>query len=138
MASRNQTIIPMLSYENGLEAMAWLCRVYQFKEKTRWLDESGRLSHGEIVMGENMVMLSSPTEHYQSPRHHRELCSLAAKWDEVPYVINGVLVIVDNVEEHFRHAKANGATILSAIETGGPGTRYRTEDIEGHRWMFIE
>ncbi len=138
MATHNQTIIPMLSYENGVGAMEWLCHVFQFKEKTRWLDDAGKLSHGEIVMGESMVMLSSPTDQYQSPRHHREVCKFAAKWNEVPYVIDGVLVVVDDVEEHFRHAKANGATILSPIETGGPGTRYRAEDIEGHRWMFIQ
>ena len=35
-------------------------------------------------------------------------------------------------------AKAKGATILSAIETGDPGTRYRAEDLEGQRWMFME
>src|SRR5687767_2247414 len=125
MASHLQTIIPMLSYENGVEALEWLCRVFQFKEKTRWLDERKKLSHGEIVMGESMIMLSSPTDHYQSPRHHREVCKLAEKWSEVPYVIDGILVIVDDVEKHFLHAKANGATILSSIETGGPGTRYR-------------
>ncbi|HKZ38317.1 MAG TPA: hypothetical protein VJ184_11740, partial [Chryseolinea sp.] len=74
MVSPNQTIIPMLAYENGVEALEWLCRVFQFKEKTRWLDEKGKLTHGEIVMDENMVMLASPTDHYQSPRHHREVC----------------------------------------------------------------
>ena len=138
MSSHNQTIVPMLSYENGVEAMEWLCRVFQFSEKTRWLDERKKLSHGEIAMGESIVMLASPTDHYQSPRHHDQVCKVAAKWNEVPYVINGVLVMVDDVEDHFRHAKANGATILSPIETGGPGTRYRAEDIEGHRWMFIQ
>jgi uncharacterized glyoxalase superfamily protein PhnB len=82
--------------------------------------------------------MSSPTDDYQSPRHHREVCKFAAKWNEVPYVIDGVLVVVENVEEHFHHAKANGAIILSEIETGGPGARYRAEDLEGHRWMFIQ
>jgi len=133
-----QFIIPMLSYENGVEAIEWLCRVFQFKEKTRWLDDHGKLTHGEIAIGENILMLSSPTEHYQNPRHHREHCHAAAKWQETPYVIDGVLVIVDDVEAHFRHAKEKGATILTPIEFGGPGTRYRAEDLEGHRWMFIQ
>lgn len=82
--------------------------------------------------------MSSPTVHYHSPRHHREVCKQAAKWSEIPYVIDGVLVVVEDVEAHFLHSKANGATILSPIETGGPGTRYRAEDLEGHRWMFIQ
>jgi PhnB protein len=48
------------------------------------------------------------------------------------------LVYVDDVEQHFENAKAKGATILSEIETGGPGTRYRAEDLEGQRWMFMQ
>ena len=137
MSQSPQIIIPMLSYEDGVAAIEWLCRVFQFTERTRWLDDAGRLSHGEIAMGESLIMLASPTPDYQSPRHHREVCQQAAKWNEVPYVIDGVLVMVDDVAAHFQHAKANGATLLSPLETGGPGTRYRAEDLEGHRWMFM-
>jgi uncharacterized glyoxalase superfamily protein PhnB len=134
----DQQIIPMLAYENGVEAMNWLCKVFGFTEKTRWLDDNGRLSHGEITMGESMIMLAEPSLDYQSPKHHREACEAAAKWYEVPYIINGVLVYVDDVESHFKTAKAEGAIILSEIETGGPGTRYRAEDLEGQRWMFMQ
>jgi uncharacterized glyoxalase superfamily protein PhnB len=42
------------------------------------------------------------------------------------------------VDAHFRRAREAGATILSEIETGGPGKRYRAEDLEGHRWMFMQ
>jgi PhnB protein len=56
----------------------------------------------------------------------------------VPYIINGVLVYVDDVEAHSSNAKEKRAVILSEIEYGGPGTRYRAEDLEGQRWMFME
>jgi len=134
----DQQIIPMLAYENGVEAMEWLCQAFGFAAITQWLDDSGRLSHGEIAMGESLIMLASPTPDYQSPRHHRSVCEAAAKWYTVPYIINGVLVYVDDIENHFKTAKENGAVILSEIETGGPGTRYRAEDLEGQRWMFIQ
>jgi uncharacterized glyoxalase superfamily protein PhnB len=134
----DQQIIPMLSYEDGVKAIEWLCEVFGFEEKTRWVDDSGRLSHGEIAIGEHIIMLASPTPDYQSPRHHREVCETAAKWNKVPYIINGVLVYVDDIEAHFKKAKERGATILSEIETGGPGTRYRAEDLEGQRWMFMQ
>jgi uncharacterized glyoxalase superfamily protein PhnB len=134
----DQQIIPMLAYENGVAAMNWLCKVFGFTEKTKWLDDAGRLSHGEITMGESMIMLAEPTPDYQSPKHHREVCKAAAKWYEVPYIINGVLVYVNDIESHFKIAKAGGATILSEIERGGPGTRYRAEDLEGQRWMFMQ
>ena len=134
----DQQIIPMLAYEDGVTAMQWLCEVFGFTEVTKWLDGTGRLSHGEIAMGGNLVMLAEPSADYQSPKHHRVHCKAAAKWSEVPYIINGVLVYVDDIERHFETAKAGGATILSPIETGGPGTRYRAEDLEGQRWMFME
>lgn len=131
-------IIPMLSYEDGSAAMDWLCRVFGFSEKTRMLGEDGMLAHGELVLENGMIMLATPTSDYQGPKHHRSVCSQAAKWSESPYIINGLLVYVNDVEQHFEHAKAAGATILSQIETGGPGTRYRAEDLEGQRWMFMQ
>jgi hypothetical protein len=40
------------------------------------------------------------------------------------------------------HRRSRGswaaARILSQPEAGENGTRYRGEDLEGHRWMFIE
>jgi len=138
MSDNNQQIIPMLAYEDGVAAMNWLCKVFGFTEKTRMLDDEGRLSHGELVLGNGIVMLASPTPDYQSPKRHCQVCEATAKWYQVPYIINGILVSVDDVEKHYQHAKECGATILSGIETGGPGTRYRVEDLEGQRWMFIE
>jgi PhnB protein len=138
MSTSNQQIIPMLAYEDGIAAMEWLCKVFGFTEITRMTDEQGRLSHGEIAMGESLVMLAEPTPDYQSPKHHAQNCTIVAKAYEVPYVINGVLVYVDDVTRHYDHAKSNGATILSVPEEGYPGTRYRAADLEGQRWMFMQ
>jgi len=129
----------MLAYENGPAALDWLCKAFGFREKTRMLDKSGRLSHGEVeVEGGGLIMLATPTSGYESPKHHREHCEAAQRWSTVPWVIDGVLVYVADVEKHFRQAKAAGARILSEIEDGFPGKRYRAEDCEGHRWMFLE
>lgn len=138
MANQDPQIIPMLTYEDGVAAIAWLCKVFGFSEKTRMLDEKGRLAHGEITMGDGIIMLASPTPDYQGPKNHRKVCEQSAKWYTVPYIINGVLVYVDDVITHYQKAKENGATILTEIEEGGPGTRYRTEDLEGQRWMFMQ
>jgi uncharacterized glyoxalase superfamily protein PhnB len=131
-------IIPMLTYEDGVAAMEWLCRVFGFEEKTKWLDEKGKLTHGEIAMGEGMIMLANGSVDYQSPLHHRQTCAQTAKWYSVPYVINGVLVFVDDVQVHFENSKKLGAGILSNLEFGEPGSRYRAEDLEGQRWMFMQ
>ena len=128
----------MLSYEDGVAALEWLCTVFGFTEKEKWLDDQGRLSHGEITMGNDIIMLASPTPDYQSPKHHRTVCDAAAKWYQSPYIINGVLVYVDDVKLHFETAKSKGATMLSGLESGGPGLLYRAEDLEGQRWMFMQ
>jgi uncharacterized glyoxalase superfamily protein PhnB len=128
----------MLSYERGAEAMSWLVAAFGFVEKTRMLAKDGRLSHGELDTGDGLVMLASPTPDYESPRRHRDACAAAKRWSAVPWVIDGVHVYVDDVDAHFARAKAAGAEMLSEIQDGPPGRRYRCEDVEGHRWMFME
>lgn len=133
-----QDIIPMLAYEDGPAAMDWLARAFGFHEVTRQIGDDGLLAHGEMTTGNGMIMLATPAPEYESPKHHREHCESAQAWSSVPYVIDGLLVYVDDVDAHFKRAVAAGARILGEIESGGPGKRYRAEDIEGHRWMFME
>ena len=139
MGEPDPQVVPMLAYENGPAAMDWLARAFGFFEITRMVGPDGRLSHGEMSTGEvGLIMLATPTPDYQSPKHHRETCKPAAEWSKVPYIIDGVLVHVENVDAHIERARAAGALILSEVESGGPGKRYRAEDPEGHRWMFME
>ena len=137
MSDRYPAVIPMLAYENGPEAMDWLIRAFGFRERDRRVEE-GRLTHGELDTGGGIVMLATPSVHYHGPKRHREECESARAWHDVPYIIDGVLVYVEDVRAHFDRAKAAGATILSPVEAGEGGGRYRAEDLEGHRWMFMQ
>jgi uncharacterized glyoxalase superfamily protein PhnB len=130
-------VIPMLAYEDGAAAMAWLASAFGFKERTRMLEADGRLGHGEMEAGGGLIMLATPSVHYQSPRHHREDCATAARWQEFPYIVDGVLVYVDDVDAHWTQARAAGARILTDPEGNPYGRSYRVEDLEGHRWMFM-
>ena len=138
MSERHPGVVPMIAYENGPAAMDWLAHAFGFRERARMVAKDGRLSHGEMEAGEGLIMLATPSANYHGPKRHREECGVARSWHDVPYVIDGVLVYVPDVELHFERAKAAGATILSPVEQGGEGKRYRAEDLEGHRWMFIE
>jgi PhnB protein len=138
MATKYPDVIPMIAYEDGPKAMDWLSSAFGFTERARMLDKEGRLSHGEMQAGEGVIMLATPTPDYEAPRHHREHCDDARKWHLVPYVVDGVLVYVGDVDAHFARAKQHGASILSGVEASRDGKRYRAEDLEGHRWMFIE
>ena len=139
MAPNYPTVIPMIAYEDGPRSMDWLAQAFGFKERTRMLSADGRLSHGEMEAGDGgVIMLATPTPDYESPRHHREECEPAKRWSSVPYIIDGALVYVDDVRAHFERARRAGAVILSEVEESDNGIRYRVEDIEGHRWMFIQ
>lgn len=132
------TVIPMIAYEDSVAALEWLAEAFGFRERARQVGSDGLLSHGEMEAGDGVIMLATPTPDYQSPKHHRETCAQARKWSTVPWIIDGVLVYVDDLDAHFARAKAAGATILTEVEEGPPGRRYRAEDLEGHRWFFFE
>ena len=136
-ASEVPSVVPMISYEDGIAALEWLARAFGFREIARHAGPDGRLAHGEMKAGNGLIMLACPTPDYQSPKRHREVCEAARRWSSVPWIIDGVLVFVDDLDAHFRRAKAAGARILSEIEEGPPGRRYRVEDLEGHRWFFF-
>jgi PhnB protein len=131
-------VIPMLAYEDGPAALDWLARAFGFQERQRWLGPDGLLAHGEMVAGDGLIILATPTPAYESPLHHRQHCAAASRWSEVPWVVDGVLVYVDDVQAHYERARDAGARILSEPEAGPPAPRYRVEDLEGHRWMFME
>jgi PhnB protein len=126
----------MLSYEDCSAAADWLCRAFGFDETDRYAESDGRVTHVELRLGDGVVFLGNPGPDYQSPRRHREECDAAARWSDVPFVIDGVWIGVEDVDAHFDAAKEAGATILSPVEDTPVGRHYRAEDPEGHRWMF--
>jgi uncharacterized glyoxalase superfamily protein PhnB len=139
MAETTPQVIPMLSYEDAPAALDWLASAFGFRERMRMAGPDGTIGHAEMELGDGVIMLASPTPDYESPKRHRERCDAARTWSSVPWVINGVLVYVDDVDKHFEKAKAAGATILSEPEDQEYGDRnYRAEDLEGNRWMFAQ
>src|ERR1700693_353478 len=74
VSADDQAVVPMIAYEDGSAAMDWLARAFGFHERTRMLDATGRLTHGEMDTGGGLIMLATPSQHYESPRHHREVC----------------------------------------------------------------
>jgi uncharacterized glyoxalase superfamily protein PhnB len=130
-------VVPMLAYADGAAAMDWLAAAFGFQERTRMMD-GDRLTHGEMETDFGMVMLATPSDAYEGPRRHREHCDAARAWSSVPWIVDGVLVYVRDLDAHFARAREFGALILSDPESDFPGPRYRAEDVEGHRWMFMQ
>src|SRR2546428_12169788 len=81
------------------------------------------------------VLVGHPSDAYQGPRRHAQACALARQWLETPFIVDGGVVYIDDVDTHFGRAKRARAKILSAPETKERERQYRVEDLEGHRWM---
>lgn len=140
MNEERPAVIPMLAYEDAAAAIPWLERAFGFQElrEQRSTGEDGRVSHAELATDGGRIMLATPTPLYQGPKRHREECATAAAWSSVPWVIDGVRVVVADRDAHLERARAAGATILGEPSDEPYGRLYRAEDLEGHRWMFIE
>ncbi len=133
------TVVPMPTYEDVGKASDWLCAAFGFREQQRFSDGAGHVTTTILeAPGGGAVMLGWTGSNYQSPAHHRQTCEVSALWQQVPYVVDGVLVTVVDVDQHCAHAKAAGAHVLTEPEDSGHGRSYRVEDLEGHRWMFSE
>jgi uncharacterized glyoxalase superfamily protein PhnB len=130
--------IPMLSYEDCAAAAEWLKTAFGFREEERYADDDGRVTHVTLTHGNGVVMIGWPGPDYRSPRRHAETCEAAARWLDVPYVVDGVFVSVDDIEAHCERARRAGARILSEPDEAHGARRYRVEDLEGHRWMFVQ
>ena len=132
-----QRIFPMIAYEDPAAAIDWLTEAFGFRERgERYVGENGTIGHAELELDGHVVMLATPSPAYQSPRTHRQTCEAAARWLDNPWVVDGLLVLVDDLDAHHARAVAAGANVIRPPEEGPDGRLYTVEDLEGHRWMF--
>ena len=130
-------VIPMLSYEDCARASEWLREAFGLRELERF-EDGGVVSHVNMECEGAIVMLGRPSPVYESPKTHREHCERARRWSESRYIVDGVLVYVDDVDAHLTRARAAGARILTELDEAHGQRQYRAEDLEGHRWMFAQ
>ena len=119
-------ITPYLYYEDVGKQLDWLARAFGFRERMRMPGPDGRVMHGEVQLADGVVMMGNPGPEFQNPKrigHHTQ----------------NVYVYVDDVDAHFRHAKAAGAAIRQEPTDQFYGDRtYCAEDPEGHVWYFAQ
>jgi uncharacterized glyoxalase superfamily protein PhnB len=137
--SITQRAVPFLAYEDVGAAVEWLERAFGFRHTgERYTNPESRVTHAEIELDGATVMLGWPGPDYQSPATHAQVCEHARRWLDVPYIVDGALIYVDDVDAHYECARSAGATILSEPKSEPYGRLYRVADLEGHRWMFMQ
>ena len=133
-----QRIVPMIAYEDTAAAIDWLTAAFGFSEHgRRYVMDDGTIGHAELELDGEIVMLATPSRDYESPKTApRRPAPQHGRWLDNPWVVDGVLVLVDDLDAHHAAAVAAGANVIRPPEDGPAGRLYTAEDLEGHRWMF--
>lgn len=119
------TIVPILVYDDVAQAIDWLCRAFGFKECLRAPGPDGAISHAQLAFAEGAIMLGRRGGPFRPPRP-----------DEVTQLVH---VAVEDVDQHFEHAKGHGARILEPPADKPFGERqYTAQDPGGHWWTFSQ
>jgi MerR family transcriptional regulator, thiopeptide resistance regulator len=119
--------IPVLVYEDIPAAHDYLVRVFGFGAERIDRDGEGRRVHAEVHAGDGVIYL-----HLVAPEFG--VASRVSTGADTA----GVDVIVDDVEAHHAHAKAEGAMIVYPPADMPYGVReYGVRDLEGRLWSFM-
>ena len=124
MANALSDIIPVVPYEDIRAGHDFLVAVLGFTSAGLVENGDGEVIHGEVRAGERRIWLHAAAGGLSTPR------STGAE-------TGGIVVHVSDVDAHFEHAKANGATILREPTDEDYGQReYGVRDPEGHSWYI--
>jgi uncharacterized glyoxalase superfamily protein PhnB len=119
-------VTPYLLYGDVGRALEWLSAAFGFRERLRFAEDDGTITHAEMEVDGGLVMLGDPGPEYKSP-------------NEVGQVTHLVHVYVDDLDAHYERAKQAGATIVSEPKDQEYGDRrYDAKDVEGHLWSFAQ
>ncbi len=123
--------IPAMSYKDANAAVDFLTKAFGFKEHFVYRDENKNVHHAELSLGNAMVMIGPQRKE-----------SEFGKMTGTPAQANGLntqtaYIIIDEVDNHYKNAKANGAEIVMDIKDEDYGGRgYSCKDPEGYIWSF--
>ena len=116
------TVVPVLTYPDVREAVAWLTAAFGFSERLQ-IGESHR---SQLRVGDGGAVIAADAGHERRPPRPGEVTA-------------SVLVRVEDAAAHCERARAHGARIVMEPTDFEYGERqYAAEDPAGHRWTFSE
>lgn len=115
------TVLPHVVYQDVDEAIAWLSKTFGFSEHYRYGHPT---SGAQVHLGNAWIMLRKAPEGSASPA-------------KLGFGTQSLTVFVDDLEKHFRRAKAAGAKLVEDLhETEYGELQYAALDLDGHHWLF--
>lgn len=133
-------VYPHLRYEEPREAIAWLTRVFGFRERVRMSRPDGTVIASKLEgPGGGLVMVSGNSPDFQKWIRERVPGVREQQGRGWPDLSHTTTVMVSEVDAHYERAKAAGATIVMMPTDQPWGLRsYATIDLEGHYWEFSQ
>jgi len=130
-------VYPHLTYEDPATAAQWLERVFGLRQRVRMTGEDGDLIVAKLqTPAGGLVMVSGRSGEWLRSRVAGFHQPDAPGWPELSHTVS---VLVDDVDAHHAHARAQGALILTDPRDQPWGLRtYAAIDIEGHQWEFAQ
>ena len=126
---RMSNIIPGLRYRDAPAAIEWLCNAFGFSKHLVVPSEDGGIAHAQLTLGTGMIMLGSVRDD--------ELGQTVRPPSADGVNTQTAYVVVNEIDAHYKHAKANGAKIVMEIADQDYGGRlYSALDPEGYLWNF--
>ena len=117
----SSTILPHVTYRDVPAAIDWLSRTFGFREHYRYGEP---VNGAQLHLHDAWIMVNGTSDRRASP-------------SQLGATTQSLTVFVDDVDAHFAHAKAQGATILEEPhETVYGEFQYAAADVEGHHWIF--
>jgi uncharacterized glyoxalase superfamily protein PhnB len=118
------TLLPHVTYQDVAAAIAWLTEAFGFREHYRYGEPDGPISGAQVHLGNAWIMLKRARSGNASPA-------------QLGYGTQSLTMFVEDVDGHYRKAKAAGAKILEEPNETCYGERqYAVEDLDGHHWLF--
>lgn len=120
------TVLPHIAYRDVAESIAWLTRVFGFREHYHYGDPAEPISGAQMHFGDAWIMLKRARTDFASPA-------------QLGHQTQSLTVFVEDVKAHFQTAKSAGAKIVEDLhETVYGELQYGVEDLDGHCWLFSQ
>jgi len=118
-------VLPYLYYPDAARALAFLVDAFGFTELEALRDDEGRVWSTQVSTGDGVVLIGPEMTEFGT----RSVTDSA-------WATSRTFVYVHDLDVHYEHARASGATIITGPADHGPNRIYIAGDCGGQQWIF--
>ena len=116
----SQTVFPCLTFRDAKASIEWLERVLGASPVAVYEDDSGRVQHAEVRIGDSTIMCGDEREGSRA----------------TPAGVSVVYVVVDDADAAFARARDAGADVTEPVDQDYGSRDITVTDPDGNRWSL--